>query len=92
MLEHEELKKMKGSESIDTGDPEKGQKYNKIDKIDCPKCNSRMVRMVDSKQSHIWYEACNVCYGVFFDAGEFKDFKEYNFGDFLKRFKLKDRK
>jgi 4a-hydroxytetrahydrobiopterin dehydratase len=32
--------------------------------------------MVDAKQPHLWYEACTECYGIFFDAGEFKDFKE----------------
>ena len=92
ILEHEELKKIKGSESIDSGDPEKGQEYNKIDKIDCPKCKTQMIRMTDLKQSHIWYEKCSICNGVFFDAGEFKDFKKYTFSDFMKSFIAKERK
>ncbi len=91
ILEHQELKKKKGSESIDSGNPEKGEKYNKIDKINCPKCKTQMVRMVDSKQPHIWYESCSVCNGVFFDAGEFKDFKKYTLSDFMKSFKMKKR-
>ena len=91
ILEHQELKKIKGSESIDSGNPEIGQKYNKIDRINCPKCKTQMIRMVDNKQPHIWYESCSVCNGVFFDAGEFKDFKAYTFSDFMKSFKIKKR-
>lgn len=91
MLEHEELKNLKGSEAIDSGDPEKGKKFNAVDLIDCPKCNSRMIRMVDSKQPHIWYESCGVCHGLFFDAGEFTDFKDYSFLDILKKMRAKER-
>ena len=74
LLEHEALKKIKGSEAIDAGDPALGQEYNKIDRIDCPKCKTRMVRMVDNDQPHIWYEACEE-HGMYFDAGEFTDYK-----------------
>ncbi len=90
MLEHEDLKKIKGSGAIDTGDPEKGKEYNKIDLIDCPKCRSRMVRMVDAAQPHIWYESCSLCHGVFFDAGEFTDFKEHTMSEFFKNLKEKN--
>jgi len=27
-------------------------------------------------QFHIKYESCPICYGTFFDAGEFRDLKE----------------
>lgn len=91
MSEHEQLKEMKGSEVIDTGSAEKGKEFNRIDRIKCPKCQSKMIRMVDNEQPHIWYEACGVCYGVFFDAGEFKDFKEYTFSDFMKKFQVQER-
>ena len=76
ILEHEDLKKIEGSESIDIGDEQVGEKYDKIRKIDCPICHTNMIPMVDKGQYHIKYEACTICYGVFFDAGEFKDFKE----------------
>lgn len=92
MLEHEDLKKLGGSESIDTGDPEMGSEYNKIDKIDCPVCKTRMIRMVDNKQPHIWYESCATCYGLFFDAGEFTDFKNYTLADILKGLQARERK
>ena len=43
-----------------------------------------MISMVDLNQPHIKYEACTVCYGVFFDAGEFKDYKEKTILDLFK--------
>jgi len=72
------------SESIDIGDPKVGKEYNKIEKIDCPVCHAEMIRMVDREQPHIRYEACTSCYGVFFDAGEFRDYKEETILDFFK--------
>lgn len=92
ILEHQELKAVKGSESIDSGDSKKGQEYNIIDKIICPKCKTQMIRMVDMEQPHIWFESCSICNGVFFDAGEFKDFKKYTFSDFMKNLINKERK
>jgi len=76
MLEHEKFKVLEGSEIIDSGDPSVGEKYNEIDKIDCPECRTPMVRMVDLNQPHIWFEKCSRCFGTFFGAGEFRDFKE----------------
>jgi hypothetical protein len=84
MLEQEELKGIEGSEYIDSGDPETGRQYNKIDRIDCPVCKSPMIRMVDKDQPHIWFESCSACYGIFFDAGEFRDYKEKSIPDFFR--------
>jgi hypothetical protein len=33
-----------------------------------------MDKIADPKQSHIWYEACQE-HGMYFDAGEFTDYK-----------------
>ena len=92
MLEHEHLKAIENSQSIDIGEPKVGKEFNKIDKIDCPVCHTQMIRMVDSKQPHIRYEACTICYGVFFDAGEFKDYKEETILDFFRDLFAKERK
>jgi len=80
-LEAQTLKKIKGSESIDIGNPEVGRKLNKLGDINCPKCATQMTKMVDNHQPHLWYEKCPVCYGIWFDAGEFKDFKEEGLRD-----------
>ena len=52
----------------------------------------KMIRMVDPKQSHIWFECCKVCGGAYFDAGEFKDLKQESISDFFRSFFTKERK
>ena len=51
-----------------------------------------MIRMVDAQQSHLWFESCTSCYGVFFDAGEFRDFKNLNLVDRLRDLFRRERK
>ena len=82
--EAQKLKKIKGSETIDIGDAKIGSKFNQIADINCPKCQTRLTKMVDNKQSHIWYEKCPVCSGIWFDAGEFKDYKQKGISDIFK--------
>jgi len=66
---------MKGSESIDVG-PANKKTRDEIVRIDCPVCHTPMIRMVDLKNRKVWYESCPVCYGVFYDAGEFREHKD----------------
>ncbi|HIG43212.1 MAG: zf-TFIIB domain-containing protein [bacterium] len=54
-------------------------------KIDCPRCHDAMIQMVDKDQFHIQYEACTTCYGIFFDAGEFRDLKDYTIAERLQK-------
>ena len=73
--EHEELKAHAGL--LDSGDAALGARHDGNDRIACPKCpNSPLIRMVDPAQPHIRFESCTVCYGRFYDAGEFRDFAE----------------
>lgn len=90
--EREGLKAVRGSEVIDVGDPEVGKTYNVIDRIECPRCHTQMIRMVDAKQSHIWFESCPVCYGSFLDAGEFRDYKEETLMDFVRSLRSPERR
>lgn len=83
-LEAQTLKEIEGSETLDVGQPETGSKFNEVGDINCPKCRTKMTKMVELNQPHIWYEKCPVCYGIWFDAGEFKDYKEENFMDAVK--------
>jgi Zn-finger nucleic acid-binding protein len=84
VLERERLVQLKDSEKIDIGDPKVGSRWNKTERIDCPLCRTRMIRMVDPQQPHIWYEACKSCNGIFLDAGEFRDLKQHTLLDRLK--------
>ena len=83
-FELSDLKAAKGSDSVDVGDAKTGEEYNKQDRVSCPKCKIPMIRMVDNKQAHIWYECCDVCGGCFLDAGEFADMKKINLLDKIK--------
>ncbi len=80
----DKLKALPGSEAIDIGPPEEGQKHNSHDRIRCPRDTTPMVRIVDRKQSHIHLETCPVCQGTFFDAGEFSDWKHETVLDVFK--------
>ncbi len=85
MLEVDRLRKVKGSaKALDVGDEASGEELNQQGKIDCPRCHTQMIRMVDLQQHHIWYESCSVCYGKWFDAGEFKDLQEASIFDFFR--------
>ena len=81
---HEYLKDLEDAEDIDTGDPDVGKAFNKRDNIHCPDCSAPMLKMVVADQPHIWYESCSECFGVFFDAGEFRDYVDKDVVDFIK--------
>ncbi len=36
-----------------------------------------MLTLEDNEQDHVSYEVCPKCYGVFLDAGEFRDLKDF---------------
>jgi len=84
MLEKDDLVRIEGSEAIDIGDDQVGDEYDSLQHIKCPQCTVKMLPMVDKDQVHIKYESCPICYGTFFDAGEFRDLKEHTV---LERFK-----
>jgi Zn-finger nucleic acid-binding protein len=78
LLEHEDLRAKPGAETLDTGDPEVGARFDQVGLVRCPIDLQPMVRMVDRSQPSLWFESCPICYGVFFDAGEFTEFREEN--------------
>lgn len=45
--------------------------------LKCPRDRSAMLSIVAFPQTHIAYESCTVCGGMFFDSGELKDLSEY---------------
>ncbi len=90
--ESEALRTTSAANAIDTGQPETGEHMNPIDRYPCPRCSGGMVRMVDPKQSHIWFEKCSSCGGSFFDAGEFRDLAETTISDFFKSIATPERR
>ena len=69
-LEEERLMEAGAAAAVDTG----GGPEDRPDatRIDCPRCHTRMIRMVDVDQPEIAFESCKFCYGRFLDAGEFR--------------------
>lgn len=81
-FEHEELRELSGSEKIENS-PSKTVPVGKGSGL-CPKDQQRLFGMLVAGQPHIAYESCGFCHGVFFDAGEFKDFHEETFSERLR--------
>ena len=91
--EQQQLRSVKGAAAgIDVGDAAAGRKMNEVGKINCPRDGVLLTRMVDLKQPHLWYEACPHCYGVFFDAGEFKDYSQKTLVESVRDLLVKERK
>lgn len=72
---HEHLLETAGAEAIDTG-AKFTEPRDQVVRIKCPSCHAQMIRMVDRHQPHIWYESCPVCFGIYMDAGEFREQKQ----------------
>jgi len=89
-----ELEKVRNKDAalaIDIGDARVGKETNAIDRYNCPRCGGDVKRMVDPKQTHIWFEQCESCHGSFFDAGELSDLASFTMSDIVKRFTTPDR-
>lgn len=83
--EAEALREKWMSEYVDSGDPEVGRKHNEIREIGCPRCGKEMQALADPVQKHIQYEACDE-HGMYFDAGEFTDYKYETLMDIFRDF------
>lgn len=72
-----EAEKLKGkwmSDFLDSGDVKTGKVNNKMTDINCPQCGVEMTHVKDMEQPHIGYEVCEE-HGMYFDTGEFTDYK-----------------
>ena len=78
------LKKAPGADSIDTGSAKVGHKNDAMTGVLCPVCHTVMEVKPDLYQPHIHYDVCPVGDGVYFDAGEFRDFVKEDLTDFFK--------
>jgi len=89
----EDEKFLSQAKNLDIGDSKIGAANNSIDRLNCPVCtNTPMIRMVDSRQHHIWFESCPSCFGRFFDASEFKDLSSHTLLDVVRDIFTPERK
>lgn len=89
--EHEKLKDVKGAADIDVGPraPAPAEPFDPAapaPKVMCPVCHTPMILMSVHGKKGLRYESCKVCYGAFFDAGEFREFCGGGGGFFKKLF------
>jgi Zn-finger nucleic acid-binding protein len=75
ICEHKDLATLE-TEPFDAPMAHENSAMDKIDHIKCPVCKVDMLRLVAIKKRDIKYEKCPMCSGVYFDAGEFTEFKE----------------
>jgi Zn-finger nucleic acid-binding protein len=73
VLEKEHLAAIPGSEAIDTG--AKPADASDPRRLLCPVCHTLMIPMTVHGHAGLKYESCTVCFGAFFDAGEFREYK-----------------
>ncbi len=78
--------------TIDIGDLTIGKQSNTMDRYQCPRCSGAMVRVVDQRQRHIWYETCSSCKGSYLDAGELLDLSKVTISGFFKGLAVPERK
>ncbi|NQV14035.1 zf-TFIIB domain-containing protein [bacterium] len=83
-FEQEDLKKLSGAEVIDIADVDIGRKQNLKTEIRCPVDHVEMIQETDRQQAHIQFERCPECQGVYFDSGEFRDYKNFTIGEFFR--------
>jgi PAT family beta-lactamase induction signal transducer AmpG len=86
------LKNKQAAAAIDIGDAKTGKQSNAIDSYQCPRCSGAMVKVVDPRQTHIWYETCSACHGSYLDAGELRDMSNVTISDFFKDLIVPERK
>ena len=80
--EYEKLKDVKAAKQIDVG--ERPKDAGEPRRLDCPVCHTRMITMTVRGHPKLKYESCTVCYGAFFDAGEFREYLGEGVVPFLK--------
>lgn len=87
LREIDHLKSVRGAGStLDTGSRAKGKEMDAIRNIRCPRDGEPLVKLAFPDQLHIHYENCSICGGAFLDAGEFKDYKHFTPGEWMKWF------
>jgi Zn-finger nucleic acid-binding protein len=85
-LEEERLEASGAAAAVDVGKADEA--VGDRARVDCPRCHTRMIRMVDVDQPEIAFESCKFCYGRFLDAGEFRQIAGADVGTLLERWRL----
>jgi uncharacterized protein len=82
---YKRLRKAEHIEHVDIGSAETGSEYNSVFPAPCPVCEWVMERAPEPSQPHIVVDRCPQGHGLFFDAGEYRDYRSKTLGDLFKR-------
>jgi Zn-finger nucleic acid-binding protein len=83
--DYQRLRKAQNIELVDIGSAELGRQYDTVFPAPCPVCEWVMERVPEPSQPHITLDRCRQGHGLFFDAGEYRDYRSKSLGDLLKR-------
>jgi uncharacterized protein len=87
VLEWDDARELEGAERLDDGDSRVGTAHDSDSGLLCPKClTTPLIRLAVAHHPGLHVDKCARCYGAFFDAGEFREFRELSFTERLKKF------
>ena len=77
------LRSDRAAATLDTGNPHVGVMLNAIEGVMCPVCHVRMDALGVPEHTHVRFDCCPRCFGVFFDAGEFLEYQRVTLTEWL---------
>ncbi len=87
VLEWDDVRQLKGAERLEIGDARVGAAHDKDTGLRCPKCQTTpLTRLEVPHHAGLHIDKCPRCYGAFFDAGEFLEYRELTLTERLKKF------
>lgn len=87
LLEWDNTKQLEGAERLDDGDSRVGAAHDEDADLHCPKCRTTpLTRLEVPHHVGLRIDKCPRCYGAFFDAGEFLEYRELTLTERLKKF------
>jgi Zn-finger nucleic acid-binding protein len=69
--------------TLDAGNPHVGIMLDAIEGALCPVCHVRMDVLGVPEYTHVRFDCCPRCFGVFFDAGEFREYQRATLVEWL---------
>ena len=87
VLEWIEARELEAAERLDKGNPKHGELHDRDTGLLCPKCRAvPLTRLEVPHHTGLHIDKCPRCYGAFFDAGEFLEYRELTLIERLKKF------
>ena len=87
VLEWDDARQLEGAERLDNGDSRIGAAHDGDAGLCSPKCQTTpLTRLEVPHHVGLHIDKCPRCYGAFFDAGEFLEYRELTLIERLKKF------